>query len=83
MQSIHKTEDGEGLYFYRINIFLNQGGCFMQSSVLQASAMQTVYLFRAKDPGSALTHFIGFMILRFIKQEIIQIVIKRLKKSAT
>ena len=37
----------------------------MQSSVLQASAMQTVYLFRAKDPGSALTHFIGFMMALF------------------
>ncbi|MDO5409573.1 MAG: hemolysin III family protein [Lachnospiraceae bacterium] len=37
----------------------------MRSSMLQASAMQTVYLFRVKDPGSALTHFIGFIMALF------------------
>jgi hemolysin III len=37
----------------------------MQSTMIQASAVQTVYLFRAKDPGSALTHFIGFIIALF------------------
>lgn len=37
----------------------------MRSTTFQASAMQTVYLFRAKDPGSALTHFIGFIMALF------------------
>jgi hemolysin III len=33
--------------------------------MLQTAAVQTVYLFRAKDPGSALTHFIGFVMALF------------------
>lgn len=37
----------------------------MRSSTFQGSAMQTAYLFRAKDPGSALTHFIGFAMALF------------------
>ena len=37
----------------------------MRSSILQASAIQNVYFFKAKDPGSALTHFIGFVMALF------------------
>lgn len=45
------------------------GGIIMRSTVYQASSVQsmqkTVYLFHAKDPGSALTHFIGFVMALF------------------
>lgn len=37
----------------------------MRSTMFQSSAIQTVYLFRVKDPGSALTHFIGFVMALF------------------
>ena len=37
----------------------------MRSSILQSSVMQNVYFFKAKDPGSALTHFIGFVMALF------------------
>lgn len=37
----------------------------MNSSMFQSSAMKTVYLFKVKDPGSAITHFIGFVMALF------------------
>lgn len=37
----------------------------MHSTILQASTIQNVHFFKAKDPGSALTHFIGFILALF------------------
>lgn len=37
----------------------------MRRTMLKTPAIQTTYLFRAKDPGSALTHFIGFVMALF------------------
>ncbi|MCI7099144.1 MAG: hemolysin III family protein [Lachnospiraceae bacterium] len=37
----------------------------MRNTVVQTSSVKTAYFFRAKDPGSALTHFIGFVMALF------------------
>lgn len=37
----------------------------MRNTVVQTSSVKTAYFFRTKDPGSALTHFIGFVMALF------------------